>query len=682
MDSCWSENKATAFVEKYTSRGIAVDVALRVYSSRLLGSDPQLVLHGGGNVSVKTRMPDVLGESQEVICVKGSGWDMASIEPAGLPAVRLKPIRAAANLDKLSDEDMVNLQRCSLLDSSAPNPSVETLLHAFLPHKFVDHTHADAVLALTDQPDGYSICSDLYQEEVSLVPYIMPGFTLSKKALEVYTANDQCKALVLLKHGIFTFGETAEESYERMIELVSLAESRVTRGKGKTFKSVSVPKALAPLRAIAPILRGRCAALNFQRNGQHSIATFRTNDAIRAYVNGSELERYSQSGPVTPDHVIRTKPKPLILPPPKAEQLSEWVSVLDEGLDSYAGEYRAYFDRHNGNLEHPKTALDPMPRVVLVRGLGLFALGSSYKAAEITADLAETTINVISDSECVGKFESITESEIFEIEYWSLEQAKLRKMRHLPLSGHVVVITGGAGAIGMATATAFKKNGAEVVLLDIDQDQLVLAGDKIGATAIACDVTQRSNVEAAFATICGKYGGVDVLVSNAGRAWQGKIGEVQDEVLRRSFELNFFSHQTVAQIVVSIMCQQGSGGVLLFNASKQAVNPGADFGPYGLPKAATLFLSRQYAVDYGDKHIRSNAINADRIRSGLMTEEMIVERAEARGTSPEEYMSGNLLGEEVTPTDVANAFVDLALAKKTTGAVLTVDGGNIAAALR
>ena len=682
MDSCWSENKATAFVEKYTSRGIAVDVALRVYSSRLLGSDPQLVLHGGGNVSVKTRMPDVLGESQEVICVKGSGWDMASIEPAGLPAVRLKPIRAAANLDKLSDEDMVNLQRCSLLDSSAPNPSVETLLHAFLPHKFVDHTHADAVLALTDQPDGYSICSELYQEEVSLVPYIMPGFTLSKKALEVYTANDQCKALVLLKHGIFTFGETAEESYERMIELVSLAESRVTRGKGKTFKSVSVPKALAPLRAIAPILRGRCAALNFQRNGQHSIATFRTNDAIQAYVNGSELERYSQSGPVTPDHVIRTKPKPLILPPPKAEQLSEWVSVLDEGLGSYAGEYRAYFDRHNGNLEHPKTALDPMPRVVLVRGLGLFALGSSYKAAEITADLAETTINVISDSECVGKFESITESEIFEIEYWSLEQAKLGKVRHLPLSGHVVVITGGAGAIGMATAAAFKKNGAEVVLLDIDQDQLALAGDKIAATAIACDVTQRDNVEAAFAKICEKYGGVDVLVSNAGRAWQGKIGEVQDEVLRRSFELNFFSHQTVAQIAVSIMCQQGTGGVLLFNASKQSVNPGADFGPYGLPKAATLFLSRQYAVDYGDKHIRSNAINADRVRSGLMTEEMIVERAEARGISPEEYMSGNLLGEEVTPTDVANAFVDLALAKKTTGAVLTVDGGNIAAALR
>ena len=682
MDSCWSENKATAFVEKYTSRGIAVDVALRVYSSRLLGSDPQLVLHGGGNVSVKTRMPDVLGESQEVICVKGSGWDMASIEPAGLPAVRLEPIRAAANLDKLSDEDMVNLQRCSLLDSSAPNPSVETLLHAFLPHKFVDHTHADAVLALTDQPDGYSICSDLYREEVSLVPYIMPGFTLSKKALEVYTANDQCKALVLLKHGIFTFGETAEESYERMIELVSLAESRVTRGKGKTFKSVSVPKALAPLRAIAPILRGRCAALNFQRNGQHSIATFRTNDAIRAYVNGSELERYSQSGPVTPDHVIRTKPKPMILPPPKAEQLSEWVSVLDEGLASYAGEYRAYFDRHNGNLEHPKTALDPMPRVVLVRGLGLFALGSSYKAAEITADLAETTINVISDSECVGKFESITEAEIFEIEYWSLEQAKLGKVRHLPLSGHVVVITGGAGAIGMATAAAFKKTGAEVVLLDIDQDQLALAGDKIAATGIACDVTQRDNVEAAFAKICEKYGGVDVLVSNAGRAWQGKIGEVQDEVLRRSFELNFFSHQTVAQIAVSIMCQQGTGGVLLFNASKQSVNPGADFGPYGLPKAATLFLSRQYAVDYGDKHIRSNAINADRVRSGLMTEEMIVERAEARGISPEEYMSGNLLGEEVTPTDVANAFVDLALAKKTTGAVLTVDGGNIAAALR
>ena len=661
---------------------MASDVALRVYSSRLLGTMRQLVLHGGGNVSVKTKVTDLLGREEDVICVKGSGWDMATIEPLGLPAVRLGPIRAISNLDSLSDGDMVNVHRCNLLDSSSPNPSVETLLHAFLPHKFVDHTHANAVLALTDLTDGDSICSRLYEERAPLVPYIMPGFSLAKKALEVYRANPECQGLILLKHGIFSFGETARESYERMINLVSLAETRLGVGGVEAGRVALLPKVLARPAEIAPILRGKCAPLSSDGGYRHLIATYRTNEIIKAYVDGKALPRYSQAGPVTPDHVIRTKPKPLIVPPPEAAKLNLWTEEVEKRLASYQTEYRSYFDRHNKRLKKTKTALDSMPRVVLVRGLGLFGFGDSIGTASIAADLAENTISVVSASERLGKFESISESDVFDIEYWSLEQAKLGRDTASLLAGQVVAITGGAGAIGSATATAFRLKGAEVVLLDVDHREVVKVASRIGGLGVCCDVTQCDQVESAFEHICETYGGVDILVSNAGKAWEGKIGEVADEVLRESFELNFFSHQNVAQSAVKVMRLQGKGGVLLFNASKQAVNPGANFGPYGLPKAATLSLSRQYAVDYGADGIRSNAINADRIRSGLMTADMIASRAKARGVSTDQYMAGNLLRTEVDAKDVANAFVSLAIASKTTGAVLTVDGGNIAAALR
>ena len=681
MENLWSENEATETVEKYAEQGVGADVALRVYSSRLLGSVPQLVRHGGGNASVKTRMADFLGNMNEVICVKGSGWDMATIEPAGLPAVRLGPIQSVAELDALSDEDMVNVQRSNLLDSNSPNPSVETLLHAFLPHKFVDHTHANAVLALTNQPNGASICSEVYGKSVGLVPYIMPGFLLAKKALEVYRVNPECEGLILIKHGIFSFGETARESYERMIKLVSLAENRLGRARGRLGVAPG-SRALAHPAEIAPILRGLCAPSRADGDCHRMIATYRTTEEIKAYVNGEELSRYSQAGPVTPDHVIRTKPKPLIVPAPEDGRLESWTSEVEERLALFQKGYRAYFDIHNRRLETPKIALDPMPRVVLVGGLGLFGLGGSFGAASIAADLAETTVSVVTASERLGKFESIGESDVFDMEYWSLEQAKLGKSKGLPFDGRIVAITGGAGAIGSATAAAFRGEGAEIALLDINQGEVSTTADQIGGFGISCDVTQRDQVESAFQQICEKYGGVDILVSNAGKAWDGRIGEVTDNVLRESFELNFFSHQNVAQVAVRIMRLQGKGGVLLFNASKQAVNPGANFGPYGLPKAATLFLSRQYAIDYGADGIRSNAVNADRIRSGLMTDDVITARAMARGVSADRYMAGNLLQTEVDAKDVARAFVSLAQATKTTGAVLTVDGGNIAAALR
>jgi NAD(P)-dependent dehydrogenase (short-subunit alcohol dehydrogenase family) len=327
--------------------------------------------------------------------------------------------------------------------------------------------------------------------------------------------------------------------------------------------------------------------------------------------------------------------------------------------------------------------LDPLPRVVLVPGLGLFALGRSQKDAAIAADIAEATVEGITDAEAIGRFESISEADMFACEYWPLEQAKLGKEAEKPLAGQIAVITGAGGAIGAATARALAAAGAEVALLDVDAKAVQARANEIGsAIAVHCDVTDASSVRAAFDKVVEAFGGVDIVVSNAGAAWQGRIGEVDEQILRESFELNFYGHQRVAQNAVRIMLAQGTGGCLLFNVSKQAVNPGANFGPYGLPKAATFFLVRQYALDYGAEGIRANAVNADRIRSGLLSADMIAARSQARGVSEKEYMTGNLLGREVTAEDVAQAFLHHALALKTTGDVTTVDGGNIAAALR
>jgi NAD(P)-dependent dehydrogenase (short-subunit alcohol dehydrogenase family) len=346
--------------------------------------------------------------------------------------------------------------------------------------------------------------------------------------------------------------------------------------------------------------------------------------------------------------------------------------------------YKAYFTDNNARVGGTKTMLDPLPRVTLVPGLGLFGLGRSKKDARIAADLAETAVQAITDAEAIGRFESISEADMFDMEYWSLEQAKLGAAKELPLAGQVAVITGAGGVIGAATATAFAKAGAEVALLDLDEAAAQARAKAISGSALAlkCDVTSASSVRTAFAKVVEAFGGVDIAVSNAGAAWQGRIGEVEEEVLRKSFEINFYGHQRVAQAAVKIMLAQGTGGCLLFNVSKQAVNPGPNFGPYGLPKAATLFLVRQYALDYGADGIRANAVNADRVRSGLLTNAFIAERASARGVSEKDYMTGNLLGREVTAEDVAQAFLAQALALKTTADVTTVDGGNIAAALR
>ena len=541
------------------------------------------------------------------------------------------------------------------------------------------------MLSLIDQPDGEARAAELYDGRMGIVPYIMPGFALAKKAADIYGASPAVIGLILHKHGIFTFGDSAEDAYERMIEMVSAAEARLRSGRRAVFATAPLPQALLPLADAAPIVRGACA-LKDAASGAHRrlILEFRSGDAILNFVNGAEVKRYATAGVVTPDHTIRTKNWPLVLEAPQEGRAADFAASTAAAAAAFMERYRRFFARHNVRCGGAKKMLDPLPRVVLVPGLGLFGLGRSKKEAGIAADLAEAAVETITGAEAVGRFESITEADMFDCEYWSLEQAKLGAAKELPLAGQIAAITGAAGTIGAATARAFAAAGAEIALLDVDEATARSAAKSVGGAALAlhCDVTDAVSVRTAFAAVAEAFGGVDIVVSNAGAAWQGRIGEVDEAILHKSFDVNFYGHQRVAQAAVRIMRAQGTGGCLLFNTSKQAINPGPNFGPYGVPKAATLFLARQYALDHGAEGIRANAVNADRVRSGLLTDAMIAERAKARGLSETEYMSGNLLGREVTAEDVAQAFLAQALALKTTADVTTVDGGNIAAALR
>jgi rhamnose utilization protein RhaD (predicted bifunctional aldolase and dehydrogenase)/NAD(P)-dependent dehydrogenase (short-subunit alcohol dehydrogenase family) len=684
MQSAWVERDAEALIAHGEKSGIERDLALLVYATRLLGRDRKLVLHGGGNTSLKTKARDALGKETDVIYVKASGADMAEIEPAGLPAVRLTPLRALRARDAIADLELVAFERANLIDPGASNPSVEIMLHAFLPQKFVAHTHARAVLSVIDQPDGEQKCAKAFGGRLVFVPYLMPGFGLAKKAIEVFERAQPSDGLILGKHGIVTFGEDAHEAYERMIQMVTLAEDFLERNV-KRRVIATLWRELAPLAAVAPIVRGACSQKDDKVAGawRRLVLEFRGNQTVVSVLQ-SDLSRLGEGGVVTPDHTIRTKNWPLVLPHPEQGKLANFEKIAREAAGKFVAHYHDYFMRHNKRTGGGKHELDPLPRVILVPGLGLFGLGRTKSEAIISADIAEEWMAIVCNAESTGRFESISEGEMFDVEYWPLEQEKLGARVEPPLAGQIAVVTGAGGAIGRATARAFAAAGAEVAALDIDLAGASVTAKAIGphALAIECDVTVAASVQSAFDRVAEAFGGVDILVANAGAAWQGRIGEVDENILRKSFELNFYGQQRAAQAAAKIMLAQKTGGCLLFNVSKQAVNPGTNFGPYGIPKAAVMALMRQYALDYGGDGIRANAVNADRIRSGLLTEDLIKERAEARGVSEKEYMSGNLLCREVTADDVAQAFVHLALELKTTASVTTVDGGNIAAAMR
>ena len=685
MRNQWDEYQAKVTVAQY--KDVSEDIALRVYTSRLIGADPSLVLHGGGNTSVKSVTTNTIGEEVNVLYVKGSGWDLDTLEPPGLPGVQLDHLVKLRKLDCLNDEDMVNEQRTHLLDAASPNPSVETLLHAFLPHKFIDHSHADAILVIADQPNAESLCENIYGDTMGIVPYIMPGFDLAKAAAEVYEKNPDVKGLVLIRHGLFTFGNTAKESYDRHIEAVQQAEDFIASYGKKKLSPINAKitsDAGEMLSSIGPCLRG----LFSEETGQSWLIHYREDSAACAFASSLECKDWSQIGTATPDHVIRTKQKPLLLNPKHLNDPEKLRKEISGALEEYKNNYHKYFKINAQSIGVDKKELDPLPRIILVAGLGVVTIGKSVRETEIAADIYQHTIDIIKKSFDIGQFAPLKDNALFDMEYWSLEQAKLGKNKPAVAQGKIVYITGAASGIGLATAKLFAENGASLFLVDLDQETLVSEVEKLreqfktGIAFQVVDVTAEKEVKKSFEYLTKIFGGLDILISNAGNAIRGKIGEVDSATLRKSFELNFIAHQTLASQAVQLFQKQKTGGVLMFNASKAAFNPGKDFGPYALPKAGVIALMKQYAVDYGKDGIRSNAVNADRIRTKLFTKEVLAARSTARGLTPDEFFKSNLLETEVFDTDVAKGFFDTALAEKTTGSVIVVDGGNIAASPR
>ena len=669
MKSLWNNKIALQYVSEYKKKNISKDLALRIYTTHLLGKNPKLVLHGGGNSSVKSIGKNLYKKNVNLIYVKGSGWDMSNLNELGMPGLELNPLLETVKLNKLNDNDMVNLLRSNLINVNSPNPSVETLLHAYLPFKFVDHTHSNAFLSILNQPNSQALIKKIFGNKVGIVPYIMPGFSLAKECLKIFKKDEKVQGLALINHGIFTFGDSTKQSYERMINFVSDVENYISKNKVKlkthTNKSkINMSDFMLSVRK------------SFSTYSNHKwILKFHNNNDDQVIASTQNLNNLINKGPVTPDHVIRIKSKILFISKNNFQK-------IDEEIKKYCQSYKKYYLK-NKTFVHNCTITDPLPRIIILEGIGILSLGKKLKDQKISYDIFRSMASSVFDAERIGKFKSIIEKDIFKMEYWPLERAKLDNAKAQSLDGNNVIITGGGGTIGMGIAKKFKQEGANIIRIDKKYDKHRLEKNNLhDCFLINADLTNNQKLKKIVEKIVLNFGGIDILISNAGRAFQGAIETVDPKIIKKSYDINFLSHQNISQLTVQVMKKQNTGGLILYNLSKQAINPGKNFGPYGLAKSTTLFLMKQYALECGEYNIRVNGINADRIESGLLTKELINQRATSRGLSKEKYLSNNLLNIQVLADDVAEAFYAQTLLKKTTANIITVDGGNIEASLR
>ncbi len=647
-------------------------LALRVYTSRLLGAEPSLVLSGGGNTSVKHEGADPRGGLRRTLTIKGSGTDLASIGPEGFAPLALDDLIALRERMTLDDETMVELVTLALLDTGAPRPSIETLLHAFIPLDWIDHSHADAILTLTNQPEGAARVRDALGGVAGLVPYIKPGFDLSKAAADVYDADPTVTGLVLDKHGLVTFGETGEESYERHIELVSRAEAQVARTWFGPRRPTAEPKFAASRLALT--LRGLLS------RRRHMIVRSDTDPRVRSFADRHDVRRISQQGPATPDHVLRTKRLPLVLPSSDPADAPQAVAGYEAAYDAYVSEHA---DPNDG-FRH-----DPAPRVVLAPGVGMFTTGRSASDADTVARIYRHTMDVIEGAESMSSYAALPARDLFDIEYWPLELYKLKLAPpDRELAGRVALVTGAASGIGRAAAQRLASAGAHVFVADIDSHGAAVAATAIrdGGDAADCltlDVTDADAVASAMRSVLLAVGGIDVVVSNAGIADAASIDTLELAAWQRSLDVNATGHFLVTRAAVRAMRAQGIGGSVILVCTKNVFDPGRDFGAYSAAKAAQLQLGRILAIENGEHGIRVNMVNPDAVfaDSRLWSADLRAGRAAAHGIDVSElegfYRRRNLLQTPIRPEDVAETVLFLAgdRAAKTTGAVLPVDGG-------
>jgi rhamnose utilization protein RhaD (predicted bifunctional aldolase and dehydrogenase)/NAD(P)-dependent dehydrogenase (short-subunit alcohol dehydrogenase family) len=637
------------------------DLELRVYSSRLLGQDPTLVLHGGGNTSIKIKETNAVGEEEEILYVKGSGSDLETIEVNGFAPVRMAHLLKLAQIETLSDSQMVNELATQVAQAGAPAPSVETILHAVLPHKFVDHTHADAVLAITNTADGERRIRETYGGEVVIVPYVMPGFDLAKVCAGKFQAEATSATIgmVLLNHGIFSFGATAEESYSRMIELVDRAEKYLKQHKAWKIAIPETHASEKPIRLeLGKLRHDIAAAAGFP-------VVMSTHSEYLAFARAEKVRDLSQRGPATPDHILRTKRLPM----------------LGRNVSAYAEAYREYFARNVSGAKEPKTMLDPAPRVILDPQFGMCCVGRSAKEAGIARDLYSHTIDVISRAEALGGYRALSEQELFEFEYWDLEQAKLRRAGKPPVfAGEIALVTGAASGIGRACVDALLKRGAAVVGLDLDPRVVTCAGERPDFLGLQCDVTSEDAMARALEANVRAYGGVDMLVLNAGVFPAGTpIEEMTTQEWRRVFGVNADANLTLMRECYPLLKLAPNGGRVVVIGSKNVAAPGPNAAAYSASKAALTQLARVAALEWGNAGIRVNTLHPNAVfDTGIWSEEVLKARAESYGLSIDSYKRNNVLQTEVRSVDVAELAAELCgpIFAKTTGAQIPIDGGN------
>ena len=651
MQSLWNDQEAATFGTDLLGQ--------RVYTSRLLGRNPALVLHGGGHTSVKVTEQDFFGDAVDLCYVKGSGWDLATIERAGFSPVRMDALLKMSKLTTMSDEDMVLQQRAAMTNPNAPAASIEAILHAILPFKFVDHSHANAISALTCNADGEARVKEIYGKRVIIVPYVMPGFILAKTIADLIAGRDLrqegIQGMVLLKHGLFTFDDDARKSYELHIEMVTLAEDYLAKkgAKAATAAATEDLMALAKLRQAVS-----------KRRGFPQIARLNASPEAVGYSSLPNLADFGTRGPLTPDHSIRTKRAPAFIGPD-----------LEASVQQYADDYAAYFTRHASS----QTMLDPAPRFAIWPNHGVVSFGDTLKDAKIVADIAESTAATVQLGESVGGWQPLPEKDIFEIEYWDLEQAKLRKGPARKVhQGKVALVTGCAAGIGFAIAESLAEQGAQVVGLDIDKDIPDIM-KKIGGIGIVVNLTEDKPVQDAIDFTVREFGGIDIVVSNAGIFPKNDhLDAMAQTDWDRTIMINLTSHQKLMNKVIPFV-KQGIDASIIFVGSRNFKAPGPGASAYSCSKAALTQLCRVAALELAPHKIRVNIVHPDAVfDTKLWTPEALQKSATRYGLTVEEYKTKNLMKVEIKSKDIGNMVSAMAspLFAKVTGAQIPVDGGN------
>lgn len=656
----WDEQQARACLQD--------GLALRVYTSRLLGAEADLVLFGGGNTSVKLEHTDVFGHTETLLYVKGSGWDLATITEAGFAPVKLSVLEKMAALPALSDQDMVRLQRGAMTQPDAPSPSVEAILHAIIPYRYVDHTHADAVVTLTNTPDGEALIRSLYGDSYLIVPYVKPGFDLAKC---IYTMTRDCdwstlSGMILMNHGVFTFSDCAKTAYSTMIECVTQAELWLQRqGAWVDFSPAPAPIAWEDVVQLAGYRQVLSRRLN-----KPMLARMSPSQSVRQWLAELTDPQVLQRGLLTPDHVIRNKRLPL--------QLAANQS-FEAALDEYQAQYEAYFEQESQRYSEPLTPLDPMPRWMCVAGAGVVSFGDHAAATAVTESIAMHTLQAIARAQRCATWAPLSASAVFDVEYWVLEQMKLqRQATRLPFAGKVVFVTGANSGIGLACVNAYLAKGAAVIALDRVTDRLAT----VSHTALAyftADVTDGAAVAAAVIAGVARFGGIDILVSSVGCFTESMLLEQQDQQRwDNAMTVNLTSHQQLLTRLIPFL-KRGIDANVVFIGSKNVDAPGPGVAAYSVSKAGLTQLARVAALELAPYAIRVNVVHPNAVfDTGLWTDAVLAARAAHYDMSVNEYKTNNLLKTEILSHDVAEMVCSVSGSafQKTTGAQFPIDGGN------